>query len=512
MALRHRISTLAIITLCSVATATANAADQINWAANLDEARALAQQQNKLLLIHFWGPDCPPCRAVEANVFPSNDVAQTINQYFIPLKVNGMKDVDIRDHFKVDRWPTDVISTVGGQAIHSMATIQDPSLYVQELAAIAIRQRGSKAAGTFVEETRVATNQPQMPAITYGAGSTNHALNNSLMSPSKPAMQNGLAQNHVAQNHSTGLPSLPDTSAIARRPGVDLSNHPSKQPPLGGPMGMNAYEQSASQLNTGNRFAKANQSLQPQGVQTRQQQYQPQVVPRTQAQNIQNRFAQTNLPSTPSPGQFGGQMQNQPGPSVTASQSASTAGAQIQNPYLNPAPQNQVTNQQLATNQSAPGSLNAQPQPGRSASNQNSLGSTPPQENSNLGLDGRCPVTLITKSKWRKGDTRWGAVHRGHTYLFAGPDEQQRFLTNPDEFSPILAGMDVVQLADVGQVIQGNRRYGVLYDDDGAGPNPSRIYLFDSVATRNRFEASPESFARPVIQAMQAGNLDTLLR
>jgi len=72
--------------------------------------------------------------------------------------------------------------------------------------------------------------------------------------------------------------------------------------------------------------------------------------------------------------------------------------------------------------------------------------------------------------------------------------------------------MDVVELADAGRVIQGNRRYGVLYDDDGTGPRPSRIYLFDSVGTRNQFEAAPEEFLQPVMQAMQNGRLDTLLR
>ncbi len=72
--------------------------------------------------------------------------------------------------------------------------------------------------------------------------------------------------------------------------------------------------------------------------------------------------------------------------------------------------------------------------------------------------------------------------------------------------------MDVVRLAEESRVVEGDRRYGVVYDDDGRGPQPSRIYLFDSADSRNRFEQGPERFLQPVIQAMQQGRLDTLLR
>ena len=500
------VSSLAM--LCSILVATTNGADQINWASNLDEARALAHQQNKLLLVHFWAPGCAPCRTAEANVFPNGDVARVINQYFVPLKVNGNEAIAIREHFKVDRWPTDVISTVDGKPVHRMVTALDPSVYVQQLSQVAIRQRGSNAAGS-TPDMQVASNQPKAPAVQYGSNHSNATFNENSIE-SSPSMSHALARNRVPENQYAGLPAMPESTAVARRPGIDVSKQPSMQPPLGGPMGVSAYKSPESQLATGNRFANSNldsTSRRP----SPQTQPQPRVVPRAQAQSIQNRFAQTYASSPPHQGTSGNNhTQNQPS-APTVAQTMPQNVTQIQNPYLNPPAQQPQSNQQLAATQQATGPLGAS-EPSGSAPSQEFSTSAPPQPDQNMGLDGRCPVTLITKSKWRKGDARWGAVHRGYTYLFAGPEEQQKFLANPDEFSPILAGMDVVQLADVGQITQGNRRYGVLYDDDGAGPNPSRIYLFDSVASRNRFEASPESFARPVIQAMQTGNLDSLLR
>ena len=85
------------------------------------------------------------------------------------------------------------------------------------------------------------------------------------------------------------------------------------------------------------------------------------------------------------------------------------------------------------------------------------------------------------------------------------------FLANPDDFSPMLAGLDVVRLAN-GSAKEGSRKHGLLYDDDGEGPRKSRIYLFDSEASLSLFEAHPDRYLRPVMQAMQAGSLQSLIR
>ena len=77
----------------------------------------------------------------------------------------------------------------------------------------------------------------------------------------------------------------------------------------------------------------------------------------------------------------------------------------------------------------------------------------------------------------------------------------------------LLAGMDVVRLASQGAIAQGTRQYGVLFDDDGdEGPRKSRMFLFDSVETRNQFESDPDQFLKPVMQAMRDGQLDRLVR
>jgi len=94
-----------------------------------------------------------------------------------------------------------------------------------------------------------------------------------------------------------------------------------------------------------------------------------------------------------------------------------------------------------------------------------------------------------------RGDRRWGAIHQGKTYLFAGPEEQQRFLQSPDLYAPVLAGNDPVLMVDLGQVMPGQRRYGAWYGD--------RVYLFSSEATLHKFSAEAHRYSNAVLQSMR---------
>jgi len=105
-----------------------------------------------------------------------------------------------------------------------------------------------------------------------------------------------------------------------------------------------------------------------------------------------------------------------------------------------------------------------------------------------LGLDGNCPVTLVERMQWSVGDRAWGAVHRGRTYLFMGPQEREKFLANPDLYSPVLSGLDPVLAMDNQMVVAGRREFGVFGAD-------RRIYLFADESSLKRFEANPTRYA-----------------
>jgi len=110
-----------------------------------------------------------------------------------------------------------------------------------------------------------------------------------------------------------------------------------------------------------------------------------------------------------------------------------------------------------------------------------------------LGLEGYCPVTLAERGAWVEGRAQWGARHRGRTYLFAGLEQQQAFLSDPDRYAPVLSGDDPVLAFDNGRSTPGQRRYGVTYQ--------SRMYLFSSTETRDAFAANPQRYTTGAVVA-----------
>ncbi len=128
-----------------------------------------------------------------------------------------------------------------------------------------------------------------------------------------------------------------------------------------------------------------------------------------------------------------------------------------------------------------------------------------PEGSPPLAFEGYCPATLKHARKWVPGDLKYGAIHRGRTYLFTGESQRQQFLANPDAYSPVFSGIDPVKLLDENQTVEGSRKFG--YEYRGA------FYLFASQATMTRFASQPDQYAAGVRQAMtRMDGLDTMRR
>ena len=121
----------------------------------------------------------------------------------------------------------------------------------------------------------------------------------------------------------------------------------------------------------------------------------------------------------------------------------------------------------------------------------------PPAINPSLALEGFCPVTLSEKQQWVPGDRRWGAIHRGRTYLFVGPEEQKRFFTDPDRYAPAVAGNDIIVALEQGQSVPGQRQHGVFFGN--------RVYLFSSEATLEKFSKNPHQYASQAMDTARTG-------
>lgn len=108
-----------------------------------------------------------------------------------------------------------------------------------------------------------------------------------------------------------------------------------------------------------------------------------------------------------------------------------------------------------------------------------------------LGFEGYCPVTLKAENRWATGDVRFGAIHRGRTYLFTSAEAQRQFLSSPDVYSPVLSGADPVVAVDERRSVTGSRDFGVEYPASGG-----RFYLFSSEESLEKFWRDPSAYAQ----------------
>jgi YHS domain-containing protein/thiol-disulfide isomerase/thioredoxin len=447
----------------------------LNWQHDLEAAKATAKQTGRLVLVHFWMPECAPCVMLDQNVFSQPGVAGAIEAQFVPVKLNANENPGTAQGLGITRVPTDVIITPDGQIVGKLISPPTPSAYIAEITQTANRY-ASRFGSAFADAAARATSPPQLNAA-YAKLPVNPAA--------PPAVLAGLATS----------PSMPQINAVG-----------GGMPPVARPVTNSTWPTAAAT----NQYQSPTNQYQSSFATS-------QIVPPATP-------GSTNMFGTPpAPGGVGVSVATAP---VATAPVMQAPPAIVDNRYAQ-APTNEVLNSPVASagapsippaapllpqqtsipstgptsaaptapaaSQAAAEPLSAAPrfeQPAASPSGEAMLPAGSPP----LGFDGFCTVSMRTHWQWAPGNPQWGAVHRGRTYLFAGQAEQQQFLQNPDYYAPALSGVDPVLAVEHRQVVPGRREHSIDYDN--------QIYLFASEATLEQFSANPERYAASVRQAM----------
>jgi len=380
----------------------------IAWSSSLDAAKIEAAQSGRLVLLHFWGPSCGPCRRLEQNVLSQPHVGAALAQSYVAVRINAEISPALASAYQVDRVPTDIILTPQGSLVATLSCPGTAEDYLGQL---------SNLAGHYRQQ--LATHNPavtQTPTHSAYAGlQTSH---NTSPQPSASAVYP--AAGPAAQNQPA-VPTAPSQPAYMNNPW----NAPAQQP------AMAAAQSQAPAAATAGRYQSAA----------------PTLPANAMPQSYRNAQLAAAAQTSPQPAASQVQRAASPGPSYASHAQQAPAGR---------------SNIELISAQLPPGSpplafdgccavslkyerkwVPGDIQFGAVHRGRTYLFSSEAQRHQFLAnpdayspvFSGIDPVMLLDGGQTSEGSRQFGYEYRGAFYLFASEETMKRFSENPDRYA-----------------------------------------------------------------------------
>jgi YHS domain-containing protein/thiol-disulfide isomerase/thioredoxin len=527
----NRIVFLAVAAVTCFAPAVASALDQIPWVGSVRQAQQIAKARGRLVLLHFRGNNCPPCDRMDNEIFTQAGVARAIAINYVPVKINVDESPELKTHYKVSQWPTEIVLAPDGKEVKRwVGAPKSDDAYISHLDGIAanfrVYQHGGQAeladAGS-----RESSDRDEREGRSGDANSPYRQVQyNQQSNPQNN--QDASRSASSAQSYSSSLPPRGEAQAY--------SQNRWRQSEPGDPADPARHDYRSDGANRAASDDPASRYAPPTAYTSRQSQFAPQGRPeyettsaggasngasgglaeagdseigaREQASAVeperqQEQFNPYSRPDVrvaqaPSEDYSANQFPANQYPAGQSSAGQYPSGSSTANPYQPSQPQ--AGQPQAGSYQSNPYQASSPQQagaaygaPANGAAQSPAIAVAPPP----LAMDGFCPVTLCERQEWIKGDRRYGAIHRGRTYTFTTQQAQAEFLQNPDRYSPVLSGCDVVRFIDGGEFVDGLRKYGIFVGE--------HVFLFADEGSLDAFEKNPRHYAQAAWRAMQEG-------
>jgi protein disulfide-isomerase len=194
----------------------------VQWASDYRQAAEQAARERKLVLLHFESDSCPPCRKLEANVFPRRDVAEAVDAGYVAVKVNVDKTPELARRHAVPRWPMDVVVTPMGQEVYRQISPQDPAEYIARLKETAARSgnaRSTTPGTTKPVGFKTGAGSPKTPALDQSSAIESPVVENG--APTVPAAVQPAAptrNEYVAKPQTNPYSAQPSADSAANKP------------------------------------------------------------------------------------------------------------------------------------------------------------------------------------------------------------------------------------------------------------------------------------------------------
>ncbi|QGJ69266.1 Hypothetical protein PBC10988_9360 [Planctomycetales bacterium 10988] len=473
----------------------------IRWIHSLSQAQQEAAQTGKLILVHCGAEWCGPCKKMEADVFPRAEVKNIVEANFVPVKLDYDKHRADAETLQINKFPTDLVLSPDGTVIKRLQGYRPATSYVLALSEVSNRffPAGNPQPNQTQPQPQMVAQAPTQTAPQQYQTQYQPQSQYQPQTPAGPPVTNPQASTPVQA--STSEEGLGDRYANWTPPGMPSSSKPAVQPQAQAPATPEGY----SGYNPNYR-QNSNQS--PQG-------YVPgfgQVATNPEESQTPPSQPEQPLTTTMTPEQVNRQSQaydrySQYEPQAESEEASTPEEASPEQSGFNPDSYAGYGSRKI--NQNPAGMRTYQKDPNgqmvevteEPTEEQTAPSADQPEPTSNqpqFGLDGYCPVQLVERRQWTPGDARWGAIHRGQTFLFAGPEEQQRFLARPELYAPVLQGSDPVVALEEGRWVTGNRQFGLIFE--------GQVFLFSSEDTLNRFSENPDRFTIEALQARMPQN------
>jgi thioredoxin-related protein len=106
---------------------------EINWRDNWNSALEEAQTADRRILLELYMDGCPHCMRLHNETHADDQVAQTLNVQFIPVRLEGRSHMDVVKQFNVTGAPTTLVIGKDGKEIHRFAGFYPPQEYLEQL-------------------------------------------------------------------------------------------------------------------------------------------------------------------------------------------------------------------------------------------------------------------------------------------------------------------------------------------------------------------------------------------
>lgn len=134
---------LPLLLILVATTALAEEKKSKLWVSSYEQARKIAQQEDRPILLHFYASWCIPCQRMEREVLNSTIVAKELGQKVLAVKIDSDKRPDLVRQFGIQSLPTDLFVDPNGRILGNATGFRSERDYITLVSAV--EERYSKS-------------------------------------------------------------------------------------------------------------------------------------------------------------------------------------------------------------------------------------------------------------------------------------------------------------------------------------------------------------------------------